>query len=110
MTLILDANQSCVVTSTPKTIAEAYAAWVAIEAQRNSTTDLDDEAADRLAAAQYTLENAAAEMPATTPTEVWMLWAMASPDIYGDGAFNIALCVRARKEARAAADLVVVPA
>lgn len=94
---------------TPNTIAEAYRAWVAIETERNSAEDLDDEAAGRLANAQFALEDAAAELPATTPTDVWMLWAMASPDIYGDGAFNIALCVRARKEARAAADLVAVP-
>lgn len=93
---------------TPNTIVEAYHAWTDIEAERNAADDLDDEAAGRLATAQFALEDAAAEMPARTAADVWMLWAMASPDVYGDGAFSNALCSRARKEARAAADQVEV--
>ncbi|MBL9046912.1 MAG: hypothetical protein JNK34_06310 [Tabrizicola sp.] len=103
MTVILPASQSSGAILLPNTITEAYRAWVAIETERNSADDQDAEAADRLTGAQLALEEAAAEIPATTAADVWMLWAMASPDVYGDGAYSIALCVRARHEARAAA-------
>jgi hypothetical protein len=82
-----------------QTIAEAYAAWTAIEAQ---FPVFDDETLIRLAKEKTRIEEAAVLLPVTSPLDGWRLLAMTTePD--GDVTYTAdALFRRAREEASAA--------